>query len=633
MSLTLNLSTQRSSGPLVMNLGTLFGDRTAVISGRNRVTGHALIAILVEAYAAGRTAGCRGALALAYDPNLLSDTTAQCGSAWQHGALLNQGLHEPLQDAEILTAGADSRFITAAILAGATDSAWKPITELSTGIGTSAWTEAGSLNGVSGSGWIQADSTQRSAATLWNDAGFLVGSTESRYLPQLPLLAPDVRLAFADGLSLPQRLHHPMQDGAHLDTGWMTQWNESGLAFNSLLPPYIPPKPPKPPEPPLILNLRRYRQPGPLILNLVKDKDQTAWDVAFQRVYSVLNECYLVRKSDRTPVPVTSMTISTDANSWCWSLSANLSGAEAWALVEPQAPGFMPIEVEAMINGHVWEFLLDIPSNSRQFGNSKVTLSGRSRSAWLDSPYDPLTTGTLSTDKSMNQIGEEVLGIPFDSRWPNSGFNLVWDVEDWFVPAKTFTWQNMDRVSLIKKIANSIRACVYSDPRLPIITIYPRYKVQSWLLEDEPVDVTIPEAALLNWSQQPDRKAYYNGVYISGTENGVLALVKITGTDGSQVPDQPIVDSLCCDSEGIAARQRGLVELSESAMGYSIKVSTIMTNNGVGGPSLITPNQLVKFNNTKGFVRSVSINASLSGGWNGVINVRQSIEMERRERE
>ena len=218
MALTLNLSTQRSSGALVLNLGTLFGDRTAVISGRNRVTGHALIAILVEAYAAGRTAGCRGALALAYDPNLLSDTTAQCGSAWQHGALLNQGLHEPLQDAEILTAGADSRFITAAILAGATDSAWKPITELSTGIGTSAWTEAGSLNGVSGSGWIQADSTQRSAATLWNDAGFLVGKSESRYLPQLPLLAPDVRLAFADGLSLPQRLHHPMQDGAHLDT-------------------------------------------------------------------------------------------------------------------------------------------------------------------------------------------------------------------------------------------------------------------------------------------------------------------------------------------------------------------------------------------------------------------------------
>jgi hypothetical protein len=66
-------------------------------------------------------------------------------------------------------------------------------------------------------------------------------------------------------------------------------------------------------------------------------------------------------------------------------------------------------------------------------------------------------------------------------------------------------------------------------------------------------------------------------------------------------------------------------------MGYSIKVSTILTNDGVGGPSLITPNQLVKFNNIKGFVRSVSINASLSGGWNGVINVRQSIEIERRE--
>jgi hypothetical protein len=422
-----------------------------------------------------------------------------------------------------------------------------------------------------------------------------------------------------------------MGDGLHLDTGWMTTWNDAGLAFNAWLPPVIPPEPPMPHAQPLKLNLRRYRQPGPLVLNLVKDEDSTAWDVAFQRVYSVYNECYLVRKSDRTPVPVTSMTINTDANSWCWSLSANLSGPEAWALVEPQAPGFMPIEVEAMINGHVWQFLLDLPNNSRQFNNSKVTLSGRSRSAWLDQPYDSLTTGTIAIDRTMNQIGEDVFGITNDSRWSNTGFNLVWNVDDWLVPAKTFTWQNMDRMSLIKKIANSIRACVYSDPRLPIVTIYPRYKVQSWLLDAEPVDVTIPESALLNWSQQPDWKKYYNGVYVSGTENGVLALVKIAGTDGSQVPDQPIVDSLCCDSEGIAARQRGLVELSESAMGYSIKVSTILTNDGVGGPSLITPNQLVKFNNIKGFVRSVSINASLSGGWNGVINVRQSIEIERRE--
>lgn len=613
MALTLNLSTQRSSGALVLNLGTLFGDRTAVISGRNRVTGHALIAILVEAYAAGRTAGCRGALALAYDPNLLSDTTAQCGSAWQHGALLNQGLHEPLQDAEILTAGADSRFITAAILAGATDSAWKPITELSTGIGTSAWTEAGSVNGVSGSGWIQADSTQRSAATLWNDAGFLVGKSESRYLPQLPLLAPDVRLAFADGLSLPQRLHHPMQDGAHLDTGWVTTWNESGLAYNAWLPPAIPPIPPIPPTV-MRLNLRYGREAGPLVLNL--GYTRPTWDITDRRYYAVMNTCSVVRLPDRTELPVTAVSVETDCDSWAWSVSLSLAGPDAWALCQPDSNGY-PKEIEININGHLWTGILDDPQLTRGFNSHRISAKGTSRSAWLTTPWTASETVEQLAPRTAQQIADSIVN--------NSGWSLDWQLPpdpQWLLPAGSYlrTGTPIDR--LVGLVA-AVKGCLYSDPAGFAFTAYPRYPALPWNWPASQVDVVLPESALLSWNQTSHDRPSVNRVYVSGTTTGALLQLTRSGTAGDKCASDPIVDSLLTDS--YAARARAEAELASAGPGYEVSVETIL--GGTANIPLVRPGLLCEFAGIRGVVRSTSIGVSRNGGG---LAVRQGLKLERR---
>ncbi len=624
MPLILNLSVSRDSGSLILNLAPTGDNRTAVIAGRGRVTGAAQLGLLIDSTITGVTSRCRGGCVAAYDPNLLSAFHSISGSDWNDGDSIPASAPTAWQPAQSLILDRLESWRVAQSVLSTVQTIWKPAIQFA-GSGVTTWNAGELLSGSQSTAWQDSIRLASGVITVWNESDRLNQSAVSEYRPRLPLLAPDYSIVWNDGLVLSQTLDSPANDGTRLESRFETLWNEAGLAYNAWKPPVIPPEKPKPPQKPLILNLRRYRQPGALVLNLQKDSDRTDWEVAIQRVYAVYNECYLVRLPDRTPLPVTSMTISTDANSWCWSLTANLGGPEGWALVEPQSPGFMPIEVEAMINGHVWQFLLDLPNHSRQFNNNKTALSGRSRTAWLDQPYDLLTSSYVNQPRTMNQIGEEILD--------GTGYSLVWEVDDWLVPSKTFIWQNMDRMSRIKKIANSIRACVYSDPKLPILTIYPRYRVQSWMLDSNPVDVTVPASALLDWSKQSDRKPYYNGVYVSGTENGVLAWVKISGTDGMQIPDQPIVESLCCDSEGIAARQRGIVELSESAMGYQIQVKTILTNNGIGGPSLITPMQLVKFNDIKGFVRSVSVNASLSGGWNGVLGVKQTIELERREHE
>ena len=47
------------------------------------------------------------------------------------------------------------------------------------------------------------------------------------------------------------------------------------------------------------------------------------------------NSASLVRWPDLVPLPVTSMTVETDFDSWCWALTATLAGPDAWALVQP----------------------------------------------------------------------------------------------------------------------------------------------------------------------------------------------------------------------------------------------------------------------------------------------------------
>ncbi len=91
MTVSLNLQSQRESGPLILNLAPPGPFRVAAIAGQNQVTGQIVLGIVTTCAIAGQTAPCSGHLTLAYDPNLLSDTTAHFGSAWQHGAVLTAG--------------------------------------------------------------------------------------------------------------------------------------------------------------------------------------------------------------------------------------------------------------------------------------------------------------------------------------------------------------------------------------------------------------------------------------------------------------------------------------------------------------------------------------------------------------
>ena len=46
-----------------------------------------------------------------------------------------------------------------------------------------------------------------------------------------------------------------------------------------------------------------------------------------------------------------------------------------------------PKEIEVNINGHVWTFIIEMNDDNREFNQRAVTVSGRSRTAYLAEPF------------------------------------------------------------------------------------------------------------------------------------------------------------------------------------------------------------------------------------------------------
>ncbi len=325
-----------------------------------------------------------------------------------------------------------------------------------------------------------------------------------------------------------------------------------------------------------------------------------------------INSASLVRWPDLTPLPCTSITIETDFESWCWALSATLAGPDAWALVQPDP---LACQVQATINGQVWRFLLDVPSTQRAFNSDRVSLKGRSRSAWLHDPYTPSLDYSESSPREMEQLAEAALD--------NTGWAVDWQLDNWVVPGGRYVGYNTPIGCLIR-LVNATDDGIYTHPSDQVITLQKRWPVASWLLDGATVDLAIPADAVVSLSQSPVYSQPYNGVYVSGTSHGSLALVKIAGTDGALQPAEPITHELLCDTAGVAARRRGINALSDSGAGFTMDAEVLFTPE-IG---LIRPGLIVSIAGMKGVSRSCKVTAQWSGN---ALQVRQSVGLERRE--
>jgi len=600
---------------------TALRSRVATLSGTTP-TPSGLISVRRSVFGviSGTTAAPTGHVGGVYDPNLLSEVCHGLRQDWQDSQQVPSGILAGFRPATPLQVSGPGHWQEGDLEVSGLDSRWS-VAELSLHIANPAWQEALQQGAGRTSLWSDASRLETCSASFWQEGEWSGTSFVPRFQTSQNRLELNIYPVWQHGATSGRSVRDRMRDGVFSLKATVEVWQEAGFVWNANNLPKDSPRPPLPPQYVTRLriwcslpgtSLRIGRTQCPLIPEL---------DIPFRSSYVSVNSASLTLLPNRTPLPCTSMTIKTDANSWCWGLSASLTGPSAWALVQPTPAGY-PVEVEATINGWIWTFVLDYPGLTRKFNNHNLTIEGRSRSAWLSEPWTPRAIGRQANARTAQQLAEEAL--------ENTGWTLDWLLDDWAVPGGRFEWDN-DIVGRIMRLLKPVDGCLYTDPSLQVLTAYPRYAVASWLWAAETADWELPESIVSELRRQPNITNHFNGVYVSGTTDGVLAFVKIAGTDGALQPGQPITEALICDDDGVAARMRGLSFLSQNGgTGYQLSLRTLLGHYEALGdlPTLLLPTMLIKHSSQNGRVRSISVNASRSGGWTGILNVSQTVEIE-----
>lgn len=606
----LNISAPLDGARLRLSDGAHEGGSSAQLVSIAGVTptpsGNLIAHLRISTQMAAITPAPSGYINIRHNPNLLSAIHKTAYAAHQHGISLPLGVEGKFKHANPCPQYCAATYAHGADISGTQQLGWWNA-EREAFSASSDWNRAASSASCTRNTWLSAPLLAIQDDAIWQEGAVITahGADYSRDAVRIEHL---VRTHWNDAITLTHAALDAFAEGIALRRCIVTIWRDAGIPGNEKNPPkHIKPKPF---VPPWRAKLQiRCALPGNGTLRI--DRAQC---LAYAEVEIQVRMCYMIENSaslsllDGTPLPCTSMQIETDYESWCWGLTATLLGRDAWELVQPNP---LACEVKALINGMEWRFLLDEPKRNQAFNSDRVSISGRSRSAWLHTPYHRPFNVSQENARDMSQLAEAALD--------NTGWAIDWQLDDWLVPASMYT-SNTTPIQMLLKLAEVSGNRIYTHPHLQIITAHKRWPVASWLLDGQVCDISIQDSAIISKERTAIFSPLYNGCYVGGESHGVMALVRIAGTDGTLLPGEPVTDILLCDNAGVAARARGLNILSDSGPGVEVNAE-LPLHPDIG---LIEPGKIVDLGGTRGISRSIRITADSSG------NFRQSVSIERR---
>jgi len=317
--------------------------------------------------------------------------------------------------------------------------------------------------------------------------------------------------------------------------------------------------------------------------------------------YIMTHDIYLIRSSDGKAIPINGLTISIDADSWAWGLSAGIIGQQALADLA-SAGSDEGLLVEVGINGYRWEFLAEQTSESQQFPGSSITLTGRSQSAKLAAPYTLPRDHTSTALTTAQQLAIEEL--------PLTGWTLTWNLIDWPVTAGAWTYQGITAMDAISRLAQAAGGILQSDRTGQAITVQPRRKVWPWNYPATPADYLIPWDACITTARLSRPSGSPNAIYVHGGEHGgILARVALATSAGDKgLP--VVVNDLLTDT--IPARELGGKLLAEQQPPCKYKTATIPITAQDGSFPLMEIGQLVSIGDSEGDQKGICTTLSIS---------------------
>lgn len=322
------------------------------------------------------------------------------------------------------------------------------------------------------------------------------------------------------------------------------------------------------------------------------------YTIASRATYDVPHTMAVTDLRDDTTLEVESLTVSIDEDSVMWTLRAN--GGDA--LYSKLTAGDQPAQVEVDLDGQKWVFVVDALSRSRSFGQSSVTVSGRSLAVAAGSPYEADQNWVNDGPTTGAQIAAMANLY--------TGLSVSWEIEDWLIPDRVFSFSGTP-LAVVARVAEAVGAIVQADRVEYAVRVMPRYSLTPNEWATVAPDVEVAFAAVLSEQFERADRPEYTGVYVSGQQQGAVGFVRLAGTSGSNL--HPLITDLLLTDEP-ALRMRGMAVLGASGGQARVSLGLPLLT-GAGEPGVLSVGQLVRVLDPEGtwhgLVRSVSVSAEL----------------------
>lgn len=396
---------------------------------------------------------------------------------------------------------------------------------------------------------------------------------------------------------------------------------------------YVPPnvQPPNPPVylPPgvsnVVLNflckytLRTYSGATGVLLNFGRFPcaNAAALQILPARYYMTITTVEAELLPSLAAVPLYSgATISQDVGSYAWTLSAT-GPASLYSQLAP-VPG-QPKVIRLTINGIAFVFQLDSPRRSQSFGKTVVQITGRSVTAALGTGFARETTRLSTAPFNAQQLAAQALD--------NTGVTLDWGIEDWLVQAGAWSHSGTP-LAAVQAIAEAAGGYVQSHRTLAQLQVRHPYPLLPGGVPGGPwnwngafaADVVLSPDAIVSRSVEVRPAAAINAVYLSGADQGVLALVKRAGTAGDLLGAM-VVDSLITANAAAAQRGTAVLGAAGDKLMHQLELPVLT---GLGQPGVLSTDQLIQVQDAvpwRGRVRAVTVTHATP-------SVRQSVLVE-----
>ena len=200
-------------------------------------------------------------------------------------------------------------------------------------------------------------------------------------------------------------------------------------------------------------------------------------------------------------------------------------------------------------------------------------------------------------------------------------------IEDWLIPANTYTTGNKTPIDVILDVAQAAGGFVFSHRKNPTISIGYKWKTPAWQIDTATPDLIIPDDVIVSISGRYRITEQANGVFVYGTGNNAKGADVFRSATAREPRASALSHPLYTDE--VVLRTAGIFALSETGR-HKEETITLPVSAQDGIPCLDL-GWLVQVNENnqlwRGVVESISINANVSN--DGAISIMQTAGVDR----